>query len=124
VSTDTTPAERVDRAIDALLAGEHSRVAAAVAGDPRLGQLLDVAESLRDALVPPPVAARFEARLGARLAEAAADRGGPWGVRHPGRLLVAGAAVSSAAVGVGVTAYAVWRSTRRQSSVGHRLLHR
>ena len=65
------------------------------------------------------VAPRYEARLGARLSEAAAT---PWVLRHPGRLIVTGAVGS--ALGVGVTAYAVWRSTRRSSGVAHRLLQR
>ena len=60
------------------------------------------------------VAPRFEARLGARLSGVS---GTPWILRRPGRLIVTGAVGS--AVGVGVTAYAVWRSR-----TSHRLLHR
>mgnify|MGYP006175434427 CR=1 FL=1 len=59
----------------------------------------------------PPVAPRFEARLGAQLSGATSRDPVAWAFRHPGRLLVTGAVGS--AVGVGVTAYAVWRSTRR-----------
>jgi hypothetical protein len=71
------------------------------------------------------VAPRFEARLGTRLATAgptspSRDAVG-WALRHPGRLIVTGAVGS--AVGVGVTAYAVWRSSRRTTAT-HRLLHR
>ena len=66
-------------------------------------------------VTPPPVAARFEARLGARLSGAATPRDAvAWALRHPGRLIVTGAVGS--AVGVGVTAYAVWRSSRRTQS--------
>jgi hypothetical protein len=43
-------------------------------------------------------------------------------LRHPARLLLTGA-VSSAALGVGVTAYAVWRA-RHPAGIGHRLVHR
>ena len=70
--------------------------------------------TLRATLATSLVAPRFEARLGARLAGVG---GTPWILRHPGRLIVTGAVGS--AVGVGVTAYAVWRSRST-----HRLLHR
>jgi hypothetical protein len=120
-------AEQLDRAIDRVLAGD----APGGALDASLKPLADVAARLRTALVPVPPSAAFERRLGTRLA-----RGGqPWSagmqamshlvreqLRHPARLLVTGA-VSSAALGVGVTAYAVWRGTRR-SSVAQRLVHR
>ena len=42
-----------------------------------------------------------------------------WALRTPGRLIVTGA-VGSAAVGVGITAFAVWRHGRRVSSPAHR----
>lgn len=103
---DRTPAERLDRALDTLLAdGPPS-------GDPELRPLLDTAGRLRMALGPVPFSPRFEANLAGRVA----------GQRRPSRfelhvppwLLLTGA-VSSAAVGVGVTAYAVWRGSRRSS---------
>ncbi len=106
-----TRAERLDRAVDGLLAGRpaQSRV------DPDLRPLLDLAATLRTALLPIPAGSRFEARLAARLATRPplADGARALGerarreLRNRGRLLLAGA-VSSAAVGVGVTAYAVW----------------
>jgi hypothetical protein len=112
-------AERLDRAIDQLLVGTSPAVAAASAGLPAPQRgLVEAAASLRTALAPSLVAPRFEARLGARLSGAA---GSPWILRHPGRLIVGGAVGS--AVGVGVTAYAVWRTTRR-AGAAHRLLHR
>ncbi len=110
-----TPAERLDRAVDAVLAGSPATVAAAVAGVGRADRpLVDAAATMRATLAPSLVAPRFEARLGARLAGVS---GTPWILRHPGRLIVTGAVGS--AVGVGVTAYAVWRSR-----TAHRLLHR
>ena len=115
-----TMAERLDHAVDELLEGASSGVAAATAG---IGAgdraLVDAASSLRGGLAAPPVGPRFEARLGSRLSGAAP---GPWILRHPGRLIVTGAVGS--AVGVGVTAYAVWRGTRRSSGATHRLLNR
>lgn len=118
-----TAAERLDRAVDAILDGMQPPVAAASAGVDRGGRpLVDLASALRLALEPPPLAARFEGRLGVRLATAATSRQDSLAraLRHPGRLIVTGAVGS--AVGVGVTAFAVWRTTRRAGS--HRLLHR
>lgn len=113
-------AERLDRAIDELTAGTSPAASAAIAGlDPGLRPLVDTAGRLGVALAPPPVAPRFEARLGARLA-GLSPAGGAWALRRPGRLIVTGAVGS--AVGVGVTAYAVWRSTRRGSA--HRFRYR
>ena len=114
MATRPTLAERLDRAVDLVLAGSPARVASAaagLAGEDR--RLVDVAAALRSTLATPLVGPRFEARLGARLAGV----GTPWILRHPGRLIVTGAVGS--AVGVGVTAYAVWRSR-----AAHRLLHR
>jgi hypothetical protein len=121
----TTPStgERLDHAIDLLVAGSRSAPAAATAG---LGigdrELVATADRLRRSLPIPPPSPRFEAALGARLAGVASSRGAgvAWALRHPGRLIVGGAVGS--AVGVGVTAYAVWRTSRR--SAGARLLHR
>src|SRR3990170_2886545 len=113
-------AERLDRAVDELLAGAHAGAAAASAGVGAVERpLVEMAASLRATLAPSLVGPRFEARLGSRLSGAGAS---PWILRHPGRLLVTGAVGS--AVGVGVTAFAVWRSTRRSSGMAHRLLHR
>ena len=116
-------AERLDRAVDGVLDGQPALAAAAAAETETAGRpLVLVAEALRTILVAPPVAPRFEARLGARLA-GSMQRQDPltWALRHPGRLIVTGAVGS--AVGVGVTAYAVWRSSRRPG-VADRLLHR
>lgn len=113
-----TLAERLDRAVDEVLVGAPPAVAAASAGLAGADRaLVQTAAALRTALGSSLVAPRFEARLGARLSGAAA----PWILRHPGRLIVTGAVGS--AVGVGVTAFAVWRSTRRAGGA-HRLLHR
>lgn len=124
----SSAAEQLDRAVDRVLAGE----APGAALDAGLRPLADMAAILRAALVPVPASAGFESRLAARLAH------GPQPVadgvraleglvrrqlRHPARLLVTGA-VSSAALGVGVTAYAVWRGSRRPIGIGHRLVHR
>jgi hypothetical protein len=115
MSHPSTPAERLDRAIDALLSGSPAPVAAAAAGVPVSERsLVSAGAVLRASLVRSLAAPRFEARLGARLAGVAAT---PWILRHPGRLIVTGAVGS--AVGVGVTAYAVWRSR-----AGHRPFHR
>jgi hypothetical protein len=104
-----TPAERVDRLVDAILApaGRHGAI-------PESSPLTELIGSVADALPPIPPGVGFESRLGARLAEAAAGRRAFGLLRQRGRMIVTGAAVSSAAVGVGVTAFAVWRSSRRQ----------
>lgn len=120
MTTRPTPAERLDRAVDDLLGGATPGAASATAGLAAEDRaLLDTAASLRDSLASSLVAPRFEARLGSQLSGAESS---PWILRHPGRLIVTGAVGS--AVGVGVTAYAVWRSARRSSSPAHRLLHR
>ena len=116
-------AERLDRAVDSVLAGLSPVAAAAAAGTGPAGRpLVLLAGDLRAGLAAPPVAARFEERLAARLAPALHGHDPvAWARRHPGRLLVTGAVGS--AVGVGVTAYAVWRSSRR-AGAAYRLLHR
>ncbi len=112
-----TRAERLDRALDDLLAGATPAVAAAGAGVTDADRpLLATAARLREQLGTSLVAPRFEARLGARLSISPS----PWILRHPGRLIVTGAVGS--AVGVGVTAFAVWRGARLRAP--HRLLHR
>jgi hypothetical protein len=105
-----------------VLGGEPPVAAAASSGaEPASRPLVLLAGALRAALVAPQVAPRFEARLGARLAAAGARDPVGWARRHSGRLLVTGAVGS--AVGVGVTAYAVWRSTRHHAPA-RRLVHR
>jgi hypothetical protein len=123
MSQPPSPAERLDRAVEGVLDGLSPVAAAAAAGTaPERAHLLRLAADLHTVLAAPPVAPRFEARLGARLASVPAARDPVrWALRHPGTLIVTAAAGS--AVGVGVTAYARWRSTRR-SSAAVRLLHR
>lgn len=121
MSSTSSVAERLDRAVDLLLAGGSPATAAASAGlDASRRSLVDSADRLRRALPVPSVAPRFEARLGARLAMPSGRDPVAWARRRTGRLIVTGA-VGSAAVGVGVTAYAVWRSTRRTPA--QRILH-
>ena len=80
---------------------------------------------LRHALTPLPAGIRFEARLASRLASpspvaqmiAALTDATRRELRHPGRILITGA-VSSAAVGVGVTVLARRRGSRRGASGG------
>ena len=114
-----TRAVRLDRAVDALLAGRS--VAPPV--EPGLRPLVDLAAVLHEALLPVPAGSRLEARLAARLSGRPALGEGLRALGERARrellsrerLLMAGA-VSSAAVGVGVTAYAVWhRSGPRRS---------
>lgn len=115
-------AERLDRAVDGILEGLSPKLAAASFGiDATSRPLVELANELHATLLPPPVGTRYEARLGARLATQPVRDPVAWALRHPGRLIVTGAVGS--AVGVGVTAYAVWRSSRRGSGA-HRLLHR
>jgi hypothetical protein len=123
MSPHPSTAERLDRAVDGVLDGLSPGVAGAAAGiDPSGRQLVTLAAELRANMAAPPVAPRFEARLGTRLATTGPPRDPvAWALRHPGRLIVTGAVGS--AVGVGVTAYAVWRTSRRASGA-HRLLHR
>jgi hypothetical protein len=86
--------------------------------DSGIRPLIATADRLRFALAPVPVSPSFETRLAHRVVAA---RHGPIpDLRVPTWLLITGAA-SSAALGVGVTAYAVWRGSRRG---GHRFLAR
>ncbi len=120
MTTRSTP-ERLDEAVDSLLAGERPLI------EPQLRPLLEAAATLSRALRPVPAGARFEAQLAERLA-AGRVRRATEGIAaftrreltRPGRLLAAGA-FSSVAVGATVTAYAVWRSSRRHP---HRALGR
>lgn len=113
-------AERLDRAIDEVLLGTSPGLAAAGVGLEITDRgLLRTARSLHDALRGPLLSPHFESRLAARLAADAP--GAPWILRHPGRLIVSGALGS--AVGVGVTAFAVWRTARRAGGA-HRMNQR
>lgn len=111
--TTGSPAERLDHAVEQLLAGGRPQ------GDATLASLLEAASLVRAALPPLPGGERFEERLLGRLTHAGGMSGAAGALqafalrelRHPGRILAAGA-VSSAAVGVTVTALAVWRSRR------------
>ncbi len=112
--TDRTPADRLDRAVDALLAGER------VPLDASLRPALSVAERLRSTLTPVPPGTRFQAALAGRIhGPGLTERTLRAVSTTKGRLIAAGA-VSSAAVGVGVTAYAVWRTSRRHAGPAHR----
>ena len=112
-----TPAERLDLALDGLLTGSR----AAVPAD--LRPLLETATKVRAALPPPPVGARFEERLAARLGQGSSLLGALAFVaalarhelRHPSRLLMTGA-VSSATLGLFVAALVAWRSARRHGT--------
>lgn len=124
MSQRPSAAARLDQTLDGLIAGRPPTTVARFGEfDAALRPLVALGGDLREAMPVPIVAPRFEARLGARLAGAA----GPhdpvaWALRHQGRLIVTGAVGS--AVGVGITAYAVWRSARRAPSPTHRLLQR
>ncbi len=121
--TNPSMAVRLDRAVGELVAGVPAAISAATAGlDRDARALVDIADRLRLALAPPPVGSRFEARLGARLAGLAPETAAPWPRRRPSRLLVTGAVGSAFGVGVGVTAYAVWRTARRGTA--HRFPYR
>lgn len=113
MTTRSAP-ERLDEAVDSLLAGERPLV------DAELRPLVDVAGVVAGTLRPLPAGRRFEAELGQRLAARAAGRR-PLDLVTPGRLLAAGA-ISSAAVAVTVTA--LRRSSRRHGNRPQRLLQR
>src|SRR5919108_5255092 len=117
IGTGTLPtrAELVDRVIDLVLAGNDPGVAAGAVGDASLRPLARAAAALERALVPVPPSVRFEALLGTRLAHLRLVDRASRAIQRPNRLLV-GAAVSSAAIGVGVTAFAVWRSARQHAA--------
>ena len=104
---DRTPADRLDEALDALLAGEDPR------RERELGPALAAAERLRATLAPVPAGLRFQVALADRLTDPGLGARTLRAFSHAGRgRLIAAGAVSSA-VGVGVTAYAVWRTSRR-----------
>ena len=125
MSERPSAAARLDQALDGLLAGAPAAVAAAGAAlDAALAPLVMLGADLKAALPVPVVASRFEARLEARLSDPAAGRDAlAWILRHPTRLLVTGA-VGSAAVGMGITAFAAWRHGHRPGRATHRLLQR
>lgn len=116
-----SPAKRLDDAIEQVLTG-----ASAVSTDAELRPLLQAASALGNALPPIPASDAFVERLGARLTGANPVRRAAGAIgemtrrelRRPSRLLITGA-VSSAALGVGVTAFAVWRG-RAVRRVAHR----
>lgn len=120
-----TRADRLDEAIAGLLAGGHPNV------DAELAPLVDAAALVRAAMPPLPVGTRFRSRLETRLvhrrrlarAAAAIARLTQRELRHPARVIVAGA-ISSAAIGVGVTAFAVWRVSHRHGAAGPRPVDR
>jgi hypothetical protein len=109
-----TPAERLDLALDELLAGSRP------SGDRSIAPLLDAAARVREAMPPIPAGSRLDSRMLNRLEERrrvseameALGRAAQRELRHPVRILAAGA-VSTAAVGVTVTAVAVWRARRQ-----------
>lgn len=120
---DRTPAERLDHALDRLLPGSPARAGAMVTMDDEIRPLIVTAERLHDALAPVPVSARFERRLERRLstgrwswpAHSALPQLRGWrGGDVPAWLVLTGA-ISSVAVGAGVTV-AVWRSSRRTAT--------
>lgn len=118
-SRPPTPAERLDEAVDRLLSDQRPAV------DSELLPLVDTASRLREALPLLPTGHSFEVKLAARLAHpnpianamATVGEVTRRELQHPSRLLITGA-VSSAAVGVGVTALVVWRGTHRHSDRG------
>jgi len=120
-----TPAERLDQAVDELLSGHRPVVS------PELAPLVDAASLVRSALVPLPAGTRFEARLASRLAApagvaqivSAVGEATRRELRHPARLLITGA-ISSAAVGLGVTVIALRRGARRHVEAGQQPAHR
>lgn len=113
-------AERLDRALDAIVTARPPASADAARLGSTVAPLVALAAEVRAALPTPPVAPRFEARLGARLASGSAPKPPlAWALGSPGRRIVTGA-VGSAAVGVGITAFAVWRHGRRVPSPAHR----
>ena len=95
---------------------------------PELAPLVDAASVLHSALTPLPAGTRFEARLASRLtspgpvAQIVAAVGGATRreLRHPARILVAGAVSSAIGVGVGVTVLAMRRVARRGAVTPHR----
>ena len=103
-----TDAERVDRAVSALLKGEPADVPPALAGE------LETARTVRDSLHPVPAGAAFEAALGRRLGGGGTglDRRLGGFVRQHGRLVVTGA-VGSFVISTAGVAVVAWRLVHR-----------
>ena len=116
-AASTSTAERLDRAVDRLLSGASPSL------DGEFRPLMRTGSALAAALRPLPAGERYAAELWTRLARPApggritAALAGIVSRRPPSWLLVTGA-VSSAAVGVGVTAFALWRGSRRPAVRG------
>ncbi len=106
---ERTPAERLDRVVDVVLA--EPAIALPLPADGEARRLTLTAARVHAALPPIPAGARFEQRLGRRLAAAQHRQllARDW-FHVPAWVVVTGAASSAAAVGV--TAYAVWRGSR------------
>lgn len=105
----STDADRLDRAVTAVLAGEPAAV------PPTLADHLAAARVLRTALHPVPAGSAFEDALGARLASGPrTDPGRLMGqfVRHHQRLVVTGA-VSSVVLSTASAAVLAWRLVHR-----------
>jgi hypothetical protein len=122
--TSHSQAERLEHAVERLMAGDRP------VADRATAPLLEAAALVRAALPPIPGGDALDARLLAQITQrrrvdAAVDALEAFArreLRHPRRLIAAGA-VSSAAVGVTVTAVAVWRS-RRHGALSLRAGHR
>jgi hypothetical protein len=127
LSRPSSNAERIDELVDEILGGSRPHP------EPELRSLIETAALVSSALPPLPAGPRFEDWLAQRLADAAEHQAVKHPLqraastlaeltrrelKHPRRLIAAGA-VSSAAVGV--TAIAVWRGSRRSAAnQGHR----
>ena len=122
--TSRSQAERLELAVEQLMAGGRP------VADRAMAPLLEAAALVRAALPPIPGGDALDARLMAQITQRrrldaaveALESFARRELRHPGRVIAAGA-VSSAAVGVTVTAVAVWRS-RRHGAMSLRAGHR
>ena len=106
-----TDAERIDRAVSALLGDEPVAVPATLAGE------LATARAVQAGLHPVPPSAEFEASLARRLADGAfpsIDHRLTEFVRHHHRLVLTGA-VGSVVVSTASVALMAWRLGHRQS---------
>jgi hypothetical protein len=103
-----TDAERVDRAVSAILDGEPAVL------PPTLAAELATARTVRDRLLPVPPGASFEAALARRLAGGGSGLDHRLGgfVRQHGRLVVTGA-VGSFVVSTAGVAVVAWRLVHR-----------
>ncbi len=122
-----------DHYLESLLAA-HDRHAQDIPFDTALdSDVRRAAAKLRSNLTRVHPSFRFEERLAASLAEAAARlrlapaAGGESGVTHPSRPLLIGGALTSAALSIAGAAYVAWRRSRPTSSAMERavrLAHR